>query len=93
MELEDKYDGRCWLCLNMFDHTSKEKRACVDHDHHNGTVRGMLCGSCNVGIGHLGDDLEGICRAFIYLYQGIGDNDLADTITTEYGIKYDGSTD
>ncbi len=86
--LEDKYDGRCWLCLDLFDHTNRDKLSCVDHDHHTGAVRGMLCAACNRSIGKLGDDLEGACRALVYLYQGVGDDALADSITAEYGIKY-----
>ena len=91
-ELEDRYEGRCWLCLTVLDHTKKERRSCVDHDHHTNRVRGILCGACNRAIGKLGDDLEGACRAFLYLYQGVGDDELASQIAAEYGIQLNNET-
>jgi len=39
----------------------------VDHCHVTGAVRGILCYHCNVGIGHLGDDLDGLLKAVKYL--------------------------
>lgn len=39
----------------------------LDHDHSDGTLRGLLCGKCNKGIGLLGDTREGIERALAYL--------------------------
>lgn len=39
----------------------------VDHDHETGEVRGLLCRTCNLGIGYL-QDLESLCsRAATYL--------------------------
>lgn len=35
----------------------------VDHDHVTGDVRGLLCSKCNLGIGSLGDTVEGVQRA------------------------------
>mgnify|MGYP003635681426 CR=1 FL=1 len=38
-----------------------------DHCHKSETFRGWVCRSCNVGIGFLGDDLEGVEKAETYL--------------------------
>lgn len=43
------------------------RRLNLDHDHKTGLFRGWLCYSCNISIGHLGDDLEGVQRAVNYL--------------------------
>lgn len=39
----------------------------VDHDHDTGKVRGLLCSDCNLGLGKLGDNVEGLTRALNYL--------------------------
>jgi len=39
----------------------------VDHCHETGKVRGLLCHSCNVAIGHLGDNLSTLQNAILYL--------------------------
>jgi len=39
----------------------------IDHCHTTGTVRGLLCTHCNVGIGCLGDSLTGLEQAIRYL--------------------------
>jgi isoleucyl-tRNA synthetase len=39
----------------------------VDHCHDTGRVRGLLCRGCNVGLGQLGDCVEGLERGIIYL--------------------------
>ena len=38
----------------------------LDHDHETNLFRGWLCDDCNLGIGKLGDNLEGIMRAVKY---------------------------
>ena len=41
----------------------------VDHCHETREVRGLLCTSCNTGIGLLGDNLNSLLRAVRYLEQ------------------------
>ena len=53
-------DGVCGIC-------GKDKRLMVDHDHKTGKVRGLLCSSCNRGLGALGDEEIGLHRAIEYL--------------------------
>lgn len=58
--------GRCWCC-NRDLNLDLSYEVCVDHDHANGRVRGILCRGCNSGIGQLGDTLTGVSRAVSYL--------------------------
>jgi hypothetical protein len=50
----------CQMC-------ARERPLTYDHDHQTGRVRGRICHSCNLGLGMLGDSIEGIVRAFEYL--------------------------
>lgn len=45
----------------------------LDHDHKTNQFRGWLCDKCNTGIGSLGDNLDGLSRAVLYL-QKSGNN-------------------
>jgi hypothetical protein len=59
-----KQDNSCAICFKQFD---LKVRPCVDHCHATGKVRGLLCRSCNLGIGHLGDDPARVLKAHQYL--------------------------
>jgi len=39
----------------------------VDHCHTTGKIRGLLCTNCNRGLGMLGDTLQSIEKAYIYM--------------------------
>jgi hypothetical protein len=39
----------------------------LDHDYKTNKFRGWICDLCNIGIGKLGDDLEGVLNAVRYL--------------------------
>jgi len=64
------------------DNCHKNKKLQVDHIHGSVTFRGWLCRNCNTGIGSLGDILEGVLRAAIYL-----EKDKGKIIEVLNGIK------
>lgn len=60
-----RQNGQCAICGTTECGTGKS--FAVDHDHTSGAVRGLLCGSCNLGIGQLGDDPDRLLAAAMYL--------------------------
>ncbi len=58
--LVNQQQGKCKIC-------KKDALLAVDHCHTTGKVRGLLCYSCNRGIGLLGDNVTIIANALSYL--------------------------
>ncbi|OHD23878.1 MAG: hypothetical protein A2Y38_17005 [Spirochaetes bacterium GWB1_59_5] len=61
--------GRCAICLRPERATKfgKVVRLSVDHCHTTGRVRGLLCRSCNFGLGSFDDDPDTLLLAANYL--------------------------
>jgi hypothetical protein len=56
----------CECCGKDFSDVVK-KNIHMDHCAETETFRGWLCQQCNVGLGYLGDDLDGVTKAVAYL--------------------------
>lgn len=61
--LYKKQEGKCAICNIFF----LRKDLVVDHNHTTGETRGLLCNSCNRGIGLLKDNVEILFAAQQYL--------------------------
>ncbi len=67
-ELLRTQDGSCAICSIVLRVGGRRKdRACIDHDHKTGSVRGLLCHHCNVLLGHAKDSAETLAKAAKYL--------------------------
>lgn len=64
-EMLESQNGLCAICQRH--HTEFKRNLAVDHDHHTGKIRGLLCGSCNSGLGKLQDDMDVLECAIVYL--------------------------
>ena len=56
-ELLESQHGVCAICGSSETKTRNGKtlQLCVDHNHKTQTIRGLLCSSCNLGVGNLID--------------------------------------
>jgi len=64
-DLLKAHDNSCAICGKSPEENGK--RLCVDHDHETGRIRGLLCHSCNKGIGLFQDNPIFIQEAINYL--------------------------
>lgn len=80
-ELNQKQNGLCAICNKpetRKSHKNRTKPECasnstikrlsIDHNHLNGQVRGLLCGSCNTALGGFKDSIDNLQSAIIYLH-------------------------
>ena len=69
----NEHDGRCDICQRTqldAEPNAIRLRLSIDHDHTTGDFRGLLCNSCNTGIGHLMDNVQVLRAAIDYLLKG-----------------------
>jgi len=64
--LSAEQNHQCLICNILFSET-RHRVAYVDHCHKTEVVRGLLCGKCNVGLGHFNDDPLILLKAIAYL--------------------------
>ena len=66
-------DHKCLICTSNIQFMGAQTKgsnkhgAVVDHCHATGTVRGILCGKCNLLLGHAFDSVEILQSAIDYL--------------------------
>jgi hypothetical protein len=58
--------GKCAIC-GTADPGGKRARFSIDHCHDTGVIRGLLCVSCNSGLGYFKDDIPRLEKATEYL--------------------------
>ena len=57
----ERQENKCSIC------GSKHTVLCVDHNHETGKVRGLLCHSCNLGLGTFKDNIHLLQKSIDYL--------------------------
>lgn len=65
----EKQNYSCLICNSHVD--TQKKELSVDHCHKTGTIRGLLCKSCNTGLGNFKDDVNIMKKAIEYLERHI----------------------
>lgn len=88
-ELWLSQDKSCKICRKPISISATEKasKPHVDHDHVTGAVRGLLCLTCNTGLGMFGDSVDLLDAAKHYLLRARGDHTLKlpDTASVSAG--------
>ena len=62
-------NGKCACCGDEIKRIDKHTH--IDHCHTTGKVRGILCKSCNIGIGEFKDSVDILQKAIDYLTSSI----------------------
>ena len=73
-----RQQGKCAICLTLlkrpWNKPTKDGKlhiVAIDHNHQTGTVRGLLCRNCNLGLGSFRDDLWRLKNAISYLEESL----------------------
>lgn len=72
--------GECVIC------GLASSKLVVDHCHKTGSVRGALCGECNLGLGKFKDDPQLLEFARIYLLSSVGDQEAEEYLADEVHV-------
>lgn len=96
--LLQRQNGTCAICKASTPGKNRN-HFCVDHDHDTLQIRGLLCVSCNIGLGTFKDDTVLLERAAQYVLFAVADiqpgerrpaiNDRDDKLQRRYGITVD----
>lgn len=76
--MADAQDNRCAITGNhetAVGNAGERKHLAVDHDHATGKIRQLLEARCNTAIGLLGDDIQLLAKAMLYLAKHDPGND------------------
>jgi hypothetical protein len=68
-DMYDAQDGKCAICGEEETRIIRGKKLslAIDHCHETMNIRGLLCGSCNHGLGHFRDRIDLLESAIAYL--------------------------
>lgn len=67
-QMLEEQNNKCACCGTEFQIDGfKADRACVDHNHKTGAVRGLLCGRCNLAAGNVNDSSAWARQLVAYL--------------------------
>jgi len=93
-EMFEAQDGRCAIC-GADEPSGRNRHFAVDHCHKTNEVRGLLCGNCNTALGLLGDNIENLTTAILYLAKTQQENedevlDLSDGNFDDLALEDDG---
>jgi hypothetical protein len=68
-------NNKCKICsaiLNIdINRDNWNEKACIDHNHQTGKIRGILCSNCNHGIGFFKDNIDLLIKAQKYLEEAL----------------------
>lgn len=70
-ERELIFEDQGWACaICGITKPTTTRKWHIDHDHKSNRVRGILCHSCNLMLGHAKDDVSLLRKAITYLEKG-----------------------